>query len=617
MKKSTVILVLLVALLVAVPLSADIDFRHKFERATQVYVVTNVPEDSPVIATIRTLWNNQGPEDIQVLPWEGIAEHAQALKDPSAAGNSNAIYVFVTERGSRQPDWANSVGLVDPRLVPGEAVPGEMVWSAVWAKMERGKYTRYQQICVVAPTTRAAVAQLQYLAMRKGVPLGVTQRPAYFVAVFATSAAMGAAVSPPPGMSSDLVDALVFSYDQWSDFLAAREGRHEVWVIDGSRWPMLPAEVHGALPKGLVDAEACEAMVAEPGLKTDGHVIRVYYAPASRHLESLLSDLQPRRIPLSDLRDVTPIAFIGLRPEGYGLGHVDVGWVNELVTERLFALARESGISVVERAALETLAREHQIVLSGFVDESSAVQIGKWLSAKAVLLGVLSSFAGETEWRVEEYRRRDGTVEKWAWHFVQHEQESARVDGTLRLISVETGEQLWTAPLQAAYFAPDRTMGEFKVDEVAGRKPSRPSKVREGSERRVSSDTLAVTLSQAMTSFWRSASAHVLWPSDGKKVAAAVGAEEVWGEVVAVEAGEVFVSFPEESAAVLQPGLVLYVLREVVVGEVIFYRFKAAVQVSQVQGTVAACSIVEKAEDTTIAVGDPVSTVKEPTTTPF
>ncbi len=311
------------------------------------------------------------------------------------------------------------------------------------------------------------------------------------------------------------------------------------------------------------------------------------------------------------------MAFIGLRPEGYGSRRVDIGWVNELVTERLFGLAREAGISVVERAALEELAREHQIALSGFVDESRAVQIGKWLSAKAVLLGVLTDFSGQTEWRVEEFRRRDGTVEKWAWHFVQHQQESARIDGSLRLISVETGEQLWTAPLQAGFFGPDQTVGELKVDEVGGRKPSPPSGLREGIERDASGETLAVAVSQAMTSFWRSASARVLWPSDGKKVAAPVGVEEVWGEVAAVEGEEVFVSLPEESAGVLQPGLMLYVLREVVVGEVIFYRLKATLQVTQVQGRVAACSVVEKAEEATIAAGEPVCTVKEPKTTPY
>jgi hypothetical protein len=615
MRGSARVLALLVLLAGAVPLNADIDFRHKFERGTELYIVTNLAEESRVVGTIRSLWTNQGPDSTHVLSWKDIASNTETLAGTKS--NTNAIYIFVTNRGAETPDWDNSLRLVDPRLVPAEPVEGDMVWHAVWPKMEKGKDTRYQQICVVTPTEKAASAELTALAMRKGIPLGTGRRLAYIAAVLAPDFAMAEALAPPSGIAPDMVDALVFTYAQGRAFLEQCQGRNEAWLIDGSRWLTLPAAVRRALPEGLVDVARSEAVVTEASVKPDGHALRVYFAPVTRHLTSLLADPQPRRIPLADLRDVTTIAFIGLRPEGYGAQHGDIAWVTTQITEKLFPLARAAGISVVERSALETLAREHQIALSGYVDESSAVEMGKWLSAKAVLLGVLSDLSPQTQWRVEEWKARDGTAEKWAWHFTQHRQEAARVDGSLRLISVETGEQLWTAPLQAFYSAPDEALSEIKVDEVADRKPARPAGLREGTENRASLDALSAGIAEAMTAFWRNASARVVWPSDGPQITVVTEHEEIWGQVEMSEANEVFVSFPEEAVASLQPGMTLYVLREVVVGDTVFYRLKATLQITEVRGTVAACALVEKAGEATIATGDPVCTLKEPATAPY
>jgi len=606
MRRAAVLALVIVAVLAVVaPLSADIDFRHKFERGTELYIATNLPEDNAVVGLIRSLWTNQGPDMTHLLAWEDIRRNAERLADVKS--NRNGIYVFVTERGSQAADWQRSVGLVDPRLAPPEAVGAEMVWTAVWPKKEGAKDTRYQQICVVAPTVEAAKAELERLAFRKGVPVGVEQRAAYFVAVLAPTAAMAKKVALPTGFADELADALVFGYDQWQEFLAAREGRHEVWLIDGSRWFSLPAEARRALPEGLVDVGSCQAVVSEPVNKEDGHTIRAYYAPVRRHLEALLGEARPRVVPLLDLRGVTTLAFVGLQWEGSRWHGRDVTWANELINQRVFALARGAGMVVVERSALEALAREHQISLSGFVDESSAVQIGKWLSAKAVLLGLLSEMSGETEYRVEEFKRRDGTVEKWAWHFVEHKQESARVVGSLRLISVETGQQLWAGPLEGYYGGPDETLREIKIDEVRDRKPGRPGELREGTREEASAATVEVALNSAVEGFWRSASGAVIWPSDGG-APARPGQEVLWGEVAAMEGGEVFASFPEESGGAIQAGMTLYVLREVPVGETLFYRCKAVLKVNQVQDNVAACSVVEQAEGATLEVGDLVCT---------
>jgi curli biogenesis system outer membrane secretion channel CsgG len=58
-----------------------------------------------------------------------------------------------------------------------------------------------------------------------------------------------------------------------------------------------------------------------------------------------------------------------------------------LVTE----FSSRPGIKVIERAQLNDMLREQDLVLSGRVDESSAIQIGKLLGAQYVLLGQASS----------------------------------------------------------------------------------------------------------------------------------------------------------------------------------------------------------------------------------
>ena len=58
-----------------------------------------------------------------------------------------------------------------------------------------------------------------------------------------------------------------------------------------------------------------------------------------------------------------------------------------LVTE----FSSREGIQVIERAQLNDMLREQDLVLSGRVDESSAIEIGKMLGAQYVLLGQASS----------------------------------------------------------------------------------------------------------------------------------------------------------------------------------------------------------------------------------
>lgn len=58
-----------------------------------------------------------------------------------------------------------------------------------------------------------------------------------------------------------------------------------------------------------------------------------------------------------------------------------------LVTE----FTMREGIQVIERAQLNDMLREQDLVLSGRVDESSAIEIGKLLGAQYVLLGQASS----------------------------------------------------------------------------------------------------------------------------------------------------------------------------------------------------------------------------------
>ncbi|HET9948680.1 MAG TPA: CsgG/HfaB family protein [Longimicrobiales bacterium] len=94
--------------------------------------------------------------------------------------------------------------------------------------------------------------------------------------------------------------------------------------------------------------------------------------------------------PEPDLPTVAVLDFTGFML-GDGASNVNLGKAITamLVTE----FSGREGIRVIERAQLNDMLREQDLVLSGRVDDSSAIEIGKLIGAQYVLVGQASSIA--------------------------------------------------------------------------------------------------------------------------------------------------------------------------------------------------------------------------------
>ncbi|MGD2047343.1 MAG: CsgG/HfaB family protein [Gemmatimonadota bacterium] len=92
-----------------------------------------------------------------------------------------------------------------------------------------------------------------------------------------------------------------------------------------------------------------------------------------------------------DVPTVAVLDFSSFMMGDAGMGSVNLGKAITamLVTE----FSNRPGIRVIERAQLNEMLREQDLVLSGRVDESSAIEIGKLLGAQYILIGQASSIA--------------------------------------------------------------------------------------------------------------------------------------------------------------------------------------------------------------------------------
>jgi curli biogenesis system outer membrane secretion channel CsgG len=90
-----------------------------------------------------------------------------------------------------------------------------------------------------------------------------------------------------------------------------------------------------------------------------------------------------------DLPTVAVLDFSSFMMGDAGMGSINLGKAITamLVTE----FSNREGMQVIERAELNEMLREQDLVLSGRVDESSAIEIGKLLGAQYILLGQASS----------------------------------------------------------------------------------------------------------------------------------------------------------------------------------------------------------------------------------
>jgi len=591
---------------------ADVDYRHKYEKGTNLAIVANFPEDSEPIQLVKSLWGNQQPEGIQYLRWEEAfsEDHLRALASAEDKDKLNAIYLFVTRRGEVAGDWEASVAKVDPRLTPPK-IAGDAIYTRCVAKMRQGKDTRYQQMIIVAPNLKAMSAEVQRVARLKGVPRDPMQGVWFVASVLAPSPLLAQSLVYPGEARAGFTEVAVYDYSQSRDFLTHGAAGNRFWLIDRGRAGEIPAEVLKAAPVDPFACEKNEIFVASRPIGDGRFTAYVYSAPCERHLARLIENPSPRRDKLLDLSQITTLAFVRLSDESArmpGLARME-----NVVWQSMFNFATSVGLKVVEREALEALVREHRINLSGFVDESTAAQAGQMLGAHAVVLATITAVSGTTRYDYTEDRRRDGKQEKWAWHYQQKRQESASVTCHLRLVSVATAEVLWSREVSGNYAGNPENMGEeIVIDEVGGRKPYPPSGLRKDTVPGCSEDSLAEALDNAVRPIWEDLNRAALWGSDlkGGRLAPPAQQVAVWGTVQYVEGDTIYAVLEPEASAQLRVGARMFVLREITVGGASFWRTKAVLEVTEVKEGAVACRVVESKE--AVTVGDLICTVENP-----
>lgn len=94
--------------------------------------------------------------------------------------------------------------------------------------------------------------------------------------------------------------------------------------------------------------------------------------------------------------------------------------------------------SVVERSQIDVILQEQGLSVSGAIDESKAVDIGKLLGVDAMILGTLS-YNYEDETYTRESEKKDGTVE-----ITYYRNRKLNASASMKIVSVQTGEILGT-----------------------------------------------------------------------------------------------------------------------------------------------------------------------------
>ena len=93
----------------------------------------------------------------------------------------------------------------------------------------------------------------------------------------------------------------------------------------------------------------------------------------------------------AEAQDLPTVAVLDFTSFMMGDGGAAVNLGKAITAMLVTEFSNREGIQVIERAQLNDMLREQDLVLSGRVDESSAIEIGKLLGAQYVLLGQASS----------------------------------------------------------------------------------------------------------------------------------------------------------------------------------------------------------------------------------
>ncbi len=125
---------------------------------------------------------------------------------------------------------------------------------------------------------------------------------------------------------------------------------------------------------------------------------------------------------------------------------------------------------VLERSRLEKVLSEQQLGLTGLMDQSQAVQVGKLLGVQALITGSIHYSSQDGRKNEQRTRKRNGKKETYT---VTCQTRQVEVKTSLRVISTSDGEIL-------ASFTPARTLKEKHCPEQEGALPTVQSMVESG-----------------------------------------------------------------------------------------------------------------------------------------
>ncbi|WP_300524195.1 CsgG/HfaB family protein [Aminiphilus sp.] len=132
--------------------------------------------------------------------------------------------------------------------------------------------------------------------------------------------------------------------------------------------------------------------------------------------------------------------------------------VRRAITDMLITeLAKTPGIQVIERSRIEAIAKEQRLAMSGLVEGSTAVQVGRLLGVEKLITGAITQFS---------FKQSGGVIPLPIGGFggVAVGSSTAHVTLDVRLINVETGGIEWTT---RASGEADRSMGGVMLAGVA------------------------------------------------------------------------------------------------------------------------------------------------------
>ncbi|KAA3618100.1 MAG: hypothetical protein DWQ05_08640 [Calditrichaeota bacterium] len=147
---------------------------------------------------------------------------------------------------------------------------------------------------------------------------------------------------------------------------------------------------------------------------------------------------------------VTRPAEINLKGfDKIAIGEIDGRGSRQLTDELTLALFKSKRFEVLDRQHLDAILKEHSLSLSGLVDESTAVEVGKLIGTAALIFGNITEYdySEELTHRDETNKKTKKTIRKW------QRKGTSKVTATLQVVDLATGKIIAISKLEKAQSA--------------------------------------------------------------------------------------------------------------------------------------------------------------------